>query len=153
LELRNCQIRATNEGNGVEEEKSKMQQKKILFLLISFAIAITCSHINAQTPKRIQFAKGKSSAVVTDTTGKYGAYYLIRAKSGQKIVLDLSPATKVGIKVEINGTYGEMVLLREERGGHFEVGLEESGDYTICSINNKPVTFTLTVAITKLADI
>jgi hypothetical protein len=70
-------------------------------------------------------------------------------------VLDLSPTTKVGIKVETNGTYGEMVLLREEKGGHFEVGLEESGDYTIFigSINHKPVTFTLTVAITKLADI
>ena len=130
-------------------------KKVASFLLMLMAMAIVNGHANAQTPKRIQFAKGKSSAVVKDSTGANGVYYVIRAKSGQKIVLDLSPTTKVGIKVETNGTYGEMVLLREEKGGHFEVGLEESGDYTIFigSINHKPVTFSLTVAITKLADI
>lgn len=109
---------------------------------------------NAQSPKRIQFAKGKSSVVVK-TTGSYGVTYVVRAKSGQKLVLDLTPVSKVGIKVETNGTYGEMVLLREERGGVYEIGLEESGDYTIFigSNNNKSISFTLTVKITKLADI
>lgn len=110
---------------------------------------------NAQTPKRIQFAKGKSSAVVKGTTGSYGVTYVVRAKSGQKLVLNLTPASKVGIKVETNGTYGEMVLLREERGGTYEVGLEESGDYTIFigSTNNQSISFVLTVKIAKLADI
>ncbi len=121
----------------------------VTFLLICGVLA------QAQTPKRIQFAKGKSSAVVKGSTGTYGVTYLIRAKSGQKLVFDLTPISKVGIKVETNGRYGEMTILREERGGHYEVGLEESGDYTIFigSNNNKPVTFTLTVRITKLADI
>ncbi|MGH9949464.1 MAG: hypothetical protein ACRD6X_20005 [Pyrinomonadaceae bacterium] len=131
--------------------------KKILTLaIISFAAAvISASRVDAQSPTRIQFAKGKSSAVVKGTTGDYGITYVVRAKSGQKLVLDLAPAAKVGIKVEINGRFGEMVLLREERGGHYEVGLEETGDYTIFigSTNNKAVLFTLTVKITKLADI
>lgn len=127
-------------------------------LLITFAIAIVLFGIQtagAQEPKRIQFAKGKNSAVVTGTTGKFGTTYVVRAKSGQKLVLTVTPRTGVGIKVETNGSYGEQVLLREERGGTYEVGLEETGDYTIFlgSTNGKSAPFTLTVKITKLADI
>lgn len=130
--------------------------KRIVRIFVGLiAMAIMSGNAKAQTEKRILFAKGKSSAVVKDTTGGYGANYVIRAESGQKLVLDLSPTTKVGIKVEFDGTYGEMVLLREEKGGHYEIGLEESGDYTIFvgSINKMPIRFNLTVRISKLADI
>lgn len=108
-----------------------------------------------QTEKRIQFAKGKSSAVVNGSTGQNGTYYVIRAKQGQMLTLDVSPAARVGVKVETNGRFGHSVLLREERGGRFEVGLEEAGDYTIFigSLNGKPVSFSMTVSIRKLADI
>jgi hypothetical protein len=46
-------------------------------------------------------------------------------------------------------------LLREERGGTYEIGLEESGDYTIFlgSTSGASVPFTLTVKIARLADI
>ena len=108
-----------------------------------------------QTIKRIEFAKGKSSATVTGMTGEYGVTYVVRARSGQKIVVDLKPVSNVGIKIEGNSSDGEQVLLREEKGGYYEVGLEESGDYTIFigSLNHRSVSFTLTVKITKLADI
>jgi hypothetical protein len=61
----------------------------------------------------------------------------------------------VGIRVEFDGSYGEMVLLRESKGGHYEIGLEESGDYRIFvgSNNNLPVRFSLTVKFSKLTDI
>ena len=123
--------------------------------LILAAMAAIGAAANIQGQKRIEFVKGKSSAVVSGTTGRFGVYYLVNAKSGQKLVLDLSPASTVGIKVEFDGTYGGMVLLREEKGGHYEIGLEESGDYTILigSINNKPARFRLAVKIKKLADI
>ena len=131
--------------------------KKILSLslmLIAFAF-IFGTETEAQSIKRIQFAKGKSAAMVKGNTGSYGVTYVVRAKSGQKLILNLTPASKVGIKVETKGRYGEMVLLREERGGSFEVGLEESGDYTIFigSTGNQPVSFALTVKIAKLADV
>jgi hypothetical protein len=128
--------------------------KTTAFLLIIFA-GVSGTSANAQTARRIQFGKGKTSAVVRSTTGEYGVLYVIRAKSGQKLVLYLTPGRGVGIKVETNGRFGEMTLLREEKGGHYEVGVEESGDHTIFigSNNNKPVTFTLTVRVTKLADI
>ena len=123
--------------------------------LILAAMAAIGAAVNAQAQKRIEFVKGKSSAVVSGTTGRFGVYYLVNAKSGQKLVLDLSPASTVGIKVEFDGTYGEMVLLREEKGGHYEIGLEESGDYTIFigPISHLPIRFVLTVKISKLADI
>jgi len=123
--------------------------------LILAAMAAIGAAANIQGQKRIEFVKGKSSAVVSGTTGRYGVNYVVGARSGQKLVLDLSPALTVGIKVEFDGTYGGMVLLREEKGGHYEIGLEESGDYTILirSINNKPTRFTLTVKMKKLADI
>lgn len=131
--------------------------KKItIFLGLLVALTfISGTRAEAQTPKRIQFAKGKSSAVVKGTTGGYGVTYVVRAKSGQKLVLDLTPVSTIGIKVETVGRYGEMVLLREQSGGTYEVGIEESGDHTIFvgSLGRNPVSFTLTVKITKLTDI
>lgn len=79
----------------------------------------------------------------------------VRANSGQKLILNLDPASGVGIKVETDGRYGHMVLLREEKGGTHKVGLEESGDYsiTIGSTSDKAVSFSLTIKITKMTDI
>ncbi len=132
-----------------------MRRSMVIALLAIVFACISGGQAAAQTTKRIQFAKGKSSAVVKGTTGGYGVTYVVRAKSGQKLVLKLTPITSVGIKVETTGTYGEMVLLREQSGGTYEVGVEESGDYTIFigPIGRNPVSFTLTVKITKLADI
>jgi len=124
------------------------------FVLITFVFGCTIA-AKAQSPVRIRFAKGRSSAVVKGSTGAYGITYVVRARSGQKLVLDLSPTSNIGIKVETSGRFGEVVLLRETRGGHYELGLEESGDYTIFigSDDHKAVAFTLTVKTKELADI
>ena len=123
----------------------------LLIVVILFAVVVA----PAQDAKRIQFAKGKSSATVSGATGAYGNSYVVRARSGQKIVLKLTPATGVGIKLETVGSDGQQVLLREEKGGTYEVGLEESGDYTIFigSTNGHSVNYSLTVSITKMTDI
>ena len=128
---------------------------KLAISILVFVAFVFAAEANAQAPKRIEFAKGKSSAVVKGTTGSYGTTYVLRARSGQKLVIDLTPATGVGVKVETVGTNGEMVLLREESGGRYEVGLEESGDVTIFvgSTSGKSVPFTLAVKITKMTDI
>lgn len=63
------------------------------------AIMFICgAQAEAQAPKRIQFAKGKNSAVVKGMTGGFGVTYVIRAKSGQKLVLHLMPVSTIGIK-------------------------------------------------------
>jgi hypothetical protein len=126
-----------------------------LALILMGILVVFGARANAQTPKRIEFVKGKSSATFKGNTGNYGVTYIIRAKSGQKLILNLTPAKQIGIKVETDGTNGEMVLLREERGGTYQIGLEESGDYTIFigSTNHKPIPFTLTVKVGKMRDI
>ena len=131
-----------------------MKRLQSLILMIVASIAVVAP-LRAQTERRIQFPKGKSSAALKGSTGAAGVTYVLRARSGQRIVLDLTPSKGVGIKVETNGRYGQMVLLREEHGGHFEIGLEETGDYTIFigSTDDRPVKFALKVAVTQLADI
>src|SRR5215204_4771603 len=123
------------------------------FVLLVALIFSNGSGANAQTVKRIQFAKGKSSATVRDNTGTTGVYYDLRVKGGQKMVLNLSPAARVGIKVEKDG--GGEVLLREERGGSYVLYFEEGGDISIFvgSLSGKPVAFTLSVSITRITDI
>jgi len=129
--------------------KSLFISLSVIFVLFA---AVTAS---AQLAKRIQFAKGKSSATVSGSTGTYGTTFVVGARSGQKIVLKLMPATGVGIKVESDGPDGQNVLLREESGGTYEVGLDRSGDYTIFigSTNGRSANFTLTVTVTKMTDI
>jgi hypothetical protein len=127
--------------------------KPILFGMAMLVVLFNVGTSSAQ--KRIQFAKGATSATVHGLTGEYGTTYVIRARSGQKLIISLAPTKGLGIKVETNGRFGQTVLLREGSGGHYEVGLEESGDYTIFigSTNGKSTTFTLTVATGKLAEI
>ena len=127
-------------------------------LVIIFAAAFTFiagQSVSAQSAQRIQFEKGKNSAVVKGTTGEYGVSYVVRAKSGQKITITLTPATGVGIKVDTDSGDGENVLLREEKGGTYVIGLDANGDYTIFlgSTSGKSKAFTMTVRITKLADV
>jgi hypothetical protein len=109
----------------------------------------------ADVPSRIQFARGKSSALVKGSTGDYGVTYVIRANGGQVLMLDLSPRAGVGIKVSLEGSSGLAVLLKEEIGGDYEVGLEETGDYTIFigSTRGKPTSFALSVKTRKMKDI
>jgi len=132
-----------------------MAKKIISVFILIVSLTISEDLATAQTAKRIQFAKGQSSAVVKGTTGSYGANFVVRAKSGQKLILNLVPTSGVGIKVETEGTYGHMVLLREEKGGTYEIGLEETGDYSIFigSTGDKSLSFTLSVKITKMSDI
>lgn len=127
---------------------------KRLMSIVALAL-ITAVAMPAQTERRVQFPKGKSSAILKGSTGTSGVTYVLRARSGQKIVLDLTPTKGVGIKVETNGRYGQMVLLREEGGGHYEVGLEETDDYTIFvgSTGGRSVPFVLKVGVTRLTDI
>ena len=130
-------------------------KRAFISLALLLASGVFIATASAQRPIRIQFAKGASSTVVKGSTGTTGTTYVIRAKSGQKIVIDLSPTSRVGIKIEHDGRFGQEVMLREEQGGHYEVGLEESGDYTIFvgSTSGKPVNFNMTVRVTKMTDI
>src|SRR5688572_30385334 len=83
-----------------------MNKKFITLLGMLLVTAVMALSADAQTEKRIAFGKGKSSATVRGNTGSNGTTYVIRARSGQKIMIDLSAASKVGVKVESNGRDG-----------------------------------------------
>ncbi len=130
-------------------------KKALIAIIFAIAVIVTAnSQTNAQI--RIQFGKGKSTATVTGSTGEFGTSYIVRAKSGQKITLTLTPAKGVGIKVTSpDGRYNENVLLKQTRGGTYVIGLDETADYMIFlgSTGRKPAAFTLTVSVTKMTDI
>lgn len=126
---------------------------KIIRLAVFVALIMVVYGIQtASAQERIRFAKGKSSATITGTTGTDGVYYDIGAKAGQKLTVTLTPKTGVGIKIERGA---DEVLLREEKGGTYTVYLEEGGDFSIFlgSTNGKSKSFTITVSITKMKDI
>ena len=141
--------------NMKQEKNRKVIRHLAIGLSLVAALVIWLGNANGQTVKRIEFGKGKNSATVRGTTGQNGVAYSIRARSGQKLVLTLSPRSGVGIKVEINGRFGHTVLLREEQGGTYEIGLEESGDYTIFvgTTSGRSAAFTLGVHIRRMTDI
>jgi hypothetical protein len=129
-------------------------KKVISLILLSVALVFSNGfEANAQSVKRIQFAKGKSSATVRGNTGSAGVYYDLRVKGGQKMALSLSPSAGVGIKVERGG--GAEVMLREQRGGYYELYFEEGGEVSIFvgSTGARSVPYTLTVTITRMTDI
>ena len=128
--------------------------KKIISLTLILFTLVFFSGNEANAQVRIRFAKGKNSATVSGKTGSYGELYVVRHRAGQKLALNLSPnSSKVGISVQNDA--GDEVLLREYRGGFYEIYLEDSGDarITIRTTNGKSVPFTLTVTITNISDI
>ena len=120
--------------------------------VLIFGFVILLSIVNAasaQDSQRIQFERGKNAATVKGTTGEYGVSYVVKAKAGQKIAVTLTPVSGIGIKIDTdNGGY---VLLKEEKGGSYEVDLDQDGDYEIFvgSTNHRSKAFTLVVKITK----
>jgi hypothetical protein len=154
--LRRAALEIFHRQKHMKEVKNKNLIKRLTICFAFVAVLTFCSmDASAQEPKRIEFGKGKSSATVRGTTGLSGATYSVRARSGQKLVLTITPRSGIGIKVESIGRFGHMVLLREERGGTYEVGLEESGDYTIFvgTTSGKAAAFTLSVRIVRMTDI
>lgn len=128
--------------------------KKIISLALILMTFVFFSPNETNAQVRIQFARGRNSATVRGNTGSYGNHYVVRHRAGQKLALNLSPASsKVGILVQNDA--GDEVLLREYRGGYYEVYLEDSGDARILvsTTNGRSVPFTLTVTITNITDI
>ena len=95
-----------------------MLAKKIAAL--AFAIVLLVSPaVLAQTAKRIQFAKGQSSATVTGTLKKDSqAFYKLGAKAGQKltVVFKSNVGKAAGITIFAPNPNGEDKLIWGEDG-------------------------------------
>ena len=118
-------------------------------LLITFILA-SVNIIQAQTDKRIQFAKGKNSATVKGvfTKPNSGESYLLGVKARQKLTVNFEPdsgAAMPVVQVSTPGKNGKTVL--DESFGEFEIDLETSGEYTIFVGCAKRCRYSLTVTI------
>jgi hypothetical protein len=124
-----------------------------LFIALAIGVVLFAAQSSsAQTDTRIKFGKGQSSTIVNGVTGMDGASYVIRLKGGQKMILNLTPATGAGIKVEADRMYGHVVLATGKKGGNYIAYTDEPGDCTIFigATKHRSIPFTLAVTVVKM---
>jgi len=119
-----------------------------LLAAISLITLFTISALAVQTAARIRFARGKSSAMVSGTVGKYGKKdYVVGAKKSQTLTaLVKSTCESVTLDVLYKET-GES--LTDEPSTEFNNTLPSAGDYII-SVQNSDLPsckFSLAVGI------
>lgn len=101
--------------------------RKMCFLLVTAAF-LTIS-ISAQTTTRVSFARGANSAKVKTTlVGKGYVDYVIRAKAGQALTIELTPASKA--ELVIIEPSGDIMPDAVGIGGFWGI-LDYTGDYTV----------------------
>jgi len=105
------------------------------------------------TPQRIRFAQGATSAAVSDTLPpKSAKRYILRALSGQMLVIDVTAPLALGLNVSgENGTILVQGLMNA--GGHWEGRLPSTQDYVIELISPATaVDYQLTLSIPRLTE-
>ena len=129
---------------------------KKLFVWVLAGALLTTMALTAEAAKPIQFAKGKSSAVVTGKIkGSDDMDYTIRASAGQTMTVDFKASKGAAyFNVLPPGSTGEAIFIGSSEGDHFQTVLSSGGDYTIrvylmggAKASDKPVTYTLKVGI------
>lgn len=126
----------------------KIKRLKIIAataLIISFAVSV----LAAQTATRIRFARGKSSAKISGTVGKYGKKeFIIGAKKSQFLTTLVDSGCE---SVTLDVLYKENgeSLIGDEVLPEFSNTLPSDGDYIIRVQNSDlpSCKFTLSVAI------
>lgn len=129
-----------------------MLTKKIAGSIL-ISILLFSQVVFTQTTKRIQFAKGQSSATVTGTHESDGqTFYKVGAKKGQKltVVFKSNVGKNAGIVIFAPDPDGEHKLIWGEDGlgsKSMEFDLDFTGDYEIEVGSTRRCSYTLTVKI------
>lgn len=111
---------------------------------LSFALCLCQNPISAQekASKAIQFAKGKTSTVVT---GKGSQTYTLRVAAGQDCKIQLVSA-KNAAQLEVLDAEG-MDMTEGSDGRSFEGGFANAGDYRINVTAPAKTAFTLKITV------
>lgn len=131
--------------------------KKILSTLFgSTLLAVSLSGSAAAATKQIQFAKGKSSAIISGTVkGGEDVDHVLRANAGQTLNVDFKASKGAAFfNIVPPGSTYEALFVGMNEGNHYSGTLPKDGDYIIrvflkgdAKDSGKPVKYTLKVAI------
>lgn len=100
--------------------------RKVFLFTIAF-ILLNVSIAAAQTPQRIRFAKGTHSGTVKGRVAGYAVKdYVVGAREGQTMTINLTASKAYFVIYSINGRGNDMLETRE-----WSDVLQESGDYVI----------------------
>jgi hypothetical protein len=93
----------------------------VVFILLSASIAV------GQKPQRIRFAKGTHSGAVKGSVAGFAVKdYVVGAREGQTMTINLTSSKAYFVIYSINGRSNDMLETRE-----WSDVLNESGDYVI----------------------
>lgn len=107
---------------------------RIVFLAATLAVPLLAS---AQTSEQVEFASGESGASVSgEITGQDYRDYLLSARSGQQMSVDLSVTESDGdgtvyFNILPPGSEGEAIYIGSLDGNSADVTLPEDGTYAI----------------------
>lgn len=114
-------------------------------IALTLLAAVVCA---AQSPsKRVQFARGKSSAIVSQSVpANHVNSYVLFVKKGQRISARVTSANG---KVDLDGSNIGAGQFEESGAAAFNVPVDETGDYVVYVRNRgKAATrFTLTITV------
>ena len=93
----------------------------------------SAQHGGKAEPRRIQFKRGASSASVTDSVrGSEEAEYIVEARAGQTIYLEVDSTPRNSAVVsQLIEEGGRVIPLTSKGPGRWSVRLDETSDYVI----------------------
>jgi hypothetical protein len=106
--------------------------------------ALQCRHADQVIPKRIRFARGRTTTVIKDTVRLCTSHeYTLRASAGQTMSVHLATGKKTSFTVQSpSGTIEDADGVKDWSGE-----LSEAGDYVIVIGTDATAAYTLEVTI------
>jgi len=123
-----------------------MWRRAALFFLLA-----TCLVAQKAEPLRIEFARGKSSAVLRGhLRGHQEMEYSAAARENQTLTLNLSASPAGGLKLKVADAGGTEVAAKNSTSQRWAARLPKSGEYviTIIRTSDRPQTSTYKLTVT-----
>lgn len=117
----------------------------VMFALLLFVLTTSAQ---TSTPERVQFPRGRTTAVLNGRADKDGRHYLLRARAGQRMIVHLSsPKKDIHFQV-VPAREGGEAIESSVQARDWEGDLPETGDYYVSVFSNKEAgDFTLEITI------
>ena len=109
-----------------------MKPNAALRFIICALLAVSFPAVAAETQKTVRFAKGKSSATITDSIkGDNSIAYMLNARAGQVMSILFSPGNSSCYMNVSEPGADSAVHIGSSAGNEYAANLAASGDYKI----------------------